>query len=524
VETKLTHPIDDAELPSYRHPELREYEADLEMVRDVFESLRGSKSKYLAREPAEPPEAYEARLGRSVFSDFFRSSIEAFAGVLTRFNLVDPPDSFEQAADNIDMEGNDITSWWMAADSLALRDGGVAIQVEMPPGTAANAADEAAQGRRPYLVLRPRSKVLNWRTSVTNGVEQLELVTFLEMVEVPDGAFGVKREPRYRVITRGEWFLFRIDADSKGKATAIIEEQGPYLGPGGQLLPMVPVVWYSADIGAGFGRGDLPLRQVAEHNVEHFQRRSDLREKDHKCCLPVPVVIGRTPPAPGEARRPLVLGPNTCVELDQGGSFTFAEPSASSLAESRAQIQEVEKLIARQTLGFLYGDSSGTKTATQAGLESAQTEACIKQLGSQKASVMQSIFALWVAFTGEPLAPGAGLQMSSSIYDRPLEPADVAQLQQLAGGEVLMSQESAVEILQRRGINTATTSVDEELERIRREEPEPADPVGLNDLGMLGDLGNLRRPPSPPTDERTVRDLPRDDRGGAGQRREPDLG
>lgn len=495
MDTKLSHPIDDPALPSYRHPELREYEADLQLVHDAYRNLRGCKDRYLAQEPKEPPDAYQARLGRSVFSDFFRSSIEAFAGVLTRFSLVDPPPSFEQAADNIDMEGSSLEAWWMQADTYVLRDGACALQVEMPPGAAANAADEAMQGRRPYLIARPRGKVLNWRTAIVGGVERLEQVTFLEMTEVPDGLFGIKREPRYRVITAAEWFLFRIDTDSKGKATAIIDKQGRNEGPGGRPLPMVPVVWYSADIGAGFGRGDLPLRQVAEHNIEHFQRRSDLREKDHKCNLPVPVVIGRTPPAPGQTQRPLVIGPNSVVELDQGGSFTFAEPSANSLAESRTQIQEVEKLIARQTLGFLYGDSSGTKTATQAGLESAQTEANVKQIGQNKASAMQSLLAIWCAFTGEPLSPGAGLQMSSTIYDRPLEPQDVAQLQSLAGGVELISQQSAVELLQRRGVNPITSSVEDELERIRGEQPEPADPVGLNDMGMLPGLddgdGNL---------------------------------
>jgi hypothetical protein len=485
VDTRLSHPIDDPQLPSYRHPTLREYDEDLRRAFDVYSNLRDCKDRYLVQEPAEPPEAYQARLGRSVFSDFFRSSIKAFAGVLTRFNLVDPPVSFERAADNVDLEGSNLSSWWMRADTLVMRDGGVALQVEMPPDRPANAAEEAAMGRRPYLVIRPRSKVLNWRTSIINGTEQLERVTFLEMVEVEDGEFGVKLEPRYRVITRGEWFLFKIETDSKGKAEAVIVEEGPYLGPGGQPLNVCPVIWYAADIGTGFGQGDLPLRQVAEHNIEHFQRRSDLREKDHKCNLPVPVAIGRTPPAPGEARRPLAIGPNSVIDLDQGGSFSFAEPSASSLAESRAQIQEVEKLIARQTLGFLYGDSSGTKTATQAGLESAQTEATIKQIGEQKASAMQSLLGLWCLFTGEELPQGAGLQMSSTIYDRPLESQDVAQIQQLAGGIELISQESAIEILQRAGINSATTSVEDELERIRGEQPEPAEPVGLNDLGML---------------------------------------
>lgn len=497
MDTKLDHPTSDASLPSFVHPVLADLQTDLQRAYDAYHYLRGAKQVYLPQEPAEPPEAYQARLNRAVFGGFFRSSVEAFAGVLSRYSLVDPPPSFEAALDNIDLEGNSLASWWMQADSLMLRDGAAPLCVEMPPGQAANAAEEVITGRRPYLVHRPRSRALNWRTSLAGGVEQLEQVTFLEMVEEEDGAFGVKFVPRYRVIGRGEWWLLAIERNASNELQVVVVDQGQYLGANGQPLPRVPVVWYPSEQ-VGFGQGGLPLRQVVEHSLEHFQMRSDLTEKTHRCAMPVPVRIGATPPAPGEGRRALVIGPNSVVDLDPGGSFTFAEPSASSLAEQRAQIAEVERLISRQTLGFLYGDNGGTKTATQAGLEAAQTQAGITRLGQRKASAMQELLSIWCLFTGEPLPEGAGLQMSSTIYDRPLESQDVAQLQQLAGGIELISQESAIEILQRAGINSATTSVEDELARIRAEAPEPAEPVGLNDLGMLGP--DARQPDESPTD------------------------
>jgi hypothetical protein len=75
--------------------------------------------------------------------------------------------------------------------------------------------------------------------------------------------------------------------------------------------------------------------------------------------------------------------------------------------------------------------------------------------------------------------------MAASLYERPMEAADVAQLQQLTGGEALMSRRSAIEELQRRGKLKVTTSVEDELERLAEEEPEPADEVGLNDLGRI---------------------------------------
>jgi hypothetical protein len=487
VQLDLDHPSDDSALPSYRHPALVDLQDDLTRAYDAFNCLRGAKADYLPQEEGEPEDAYEARLNRAVFTDFFRASIHAFAGVLSNFQLHDPPASFEQAVANIDLEGNTLSAWFMEADSCMLRDGGILLQVEMPSDRPESAGQEVQQGRRPYLLFRPRSKVLNWRTRVTDGVEILERVTVLEMVEEPAGDFGVQFVPRYRVIGAGFWQLWRIERSATNDLTPILENEGLYLGANGQPLPVPPVVWYSSDQN-GFGHGELPLRQVVEHSIEHFQQRSDLREKTHKCAMPVPVAIGRTPAAPGEARKPLTIGPNSCVDLDIGGSFTFAEPSASSLAEQRQQISEVERLISRQTLGFLYGDPGAVKTATQVAAEGAQTESAVKRVSQRKASAMQTLLEIWTLFTGENLSSDAGLLMSSSIFERPLEAADIAQLLQLTGGEQLMSVQSAIEELQRAGRLKATTSVEEEMARITSERPAQPDDVGLNDLGDIPGL------------------------------------
>jgi hypothetical protein len=489
VQLEISHPENDSSLPSYKHPTLRELQEDLTRAYDAFNCLRGVKGQYLPQEPKEPDDAYKARLDRAVFTDFFRASVHAFAGVLSKFQLHNPPASFEQASENIDLEGASLEAWFMEADSHLLRDGGVLLQVEMPADRPATSGQEVQQGRRPYLLFRPRSKVLNWRTRVDAGVEVLERVTVLEMIEVPDGAFGVTLEPRYRVIGAGFWQLWRIDRDAANELRAELEAEGQYLGANGQPLPMPPVVWYASDQ-AGFGQGEMPLRQVVEHSIEHFQQRSDLREKTHKCAMPVPVVIGRTPPPPGEPRREFTIGPNSIVEVDVGGSFTFAEPSASSLAEQRNQIGQVEQLISRQTLGFLYGDNA-VKTATQVAAETAQTQSAVQRVSQRKASALQTLLTIWTMYTGEQLSPDAGLLMSSNIFERPMEAQDIAQLIQLTGGEALMSRQSAIEELQRSGRLRATTSVEEELERLADEiPPEPPD-VGLNDLGVL--------PPEPET-------------------------
>jgi hypothetical protein len=486
------HPGTDPKLPSFRHPILREHAEDLERAYDAWYCLKGeaTKRKYLPPEPAEPANAYEGRLGRAVFADFFRAGIEAFAGVLSRSNVVNPPPSFEKAMDNVDLEGNSLEAWWLTVDALCLRDGGLPILVEMPDGRPTDGANEAAQKRRPYLVSRTRSTCLNWRTAIVDSVEVVTRCTFLEWAEVdsPDGDFGVVYEERYRVIEAGKWTLYRLKKESDGRLTIDRVDDGQYLDAKQKPLTICPVVWYPAEK-AGFGRGSQPLRQVTEHCFQHFRKSSDLEEKTHKCAMPVPVRKGAPSPMPGQAVTPLAIGPNTAVDVDKDGDFFFAEPSATSLAEQREQIKEVVELINQQLLGFLSGDSKIMKTATQAQLEGGRTQVSIKAMGERKKSVMQSILAIWCLYTGEQLPVGAGLAMDENAFVPPLDAQGAKALMDLTGGEPLISQESAVEELQRGGFNRATSSVKDEMARIRRERPTLGAPTpGRNDTTTPLDL------------------------------------
>lgn len=471
---KSEHPGTDPKLPSFRHPILLEHAEDLERAYDAWYCLKGeeTKRKYLPKEPAEPADAYAGRLGRAVFSDFFKAGIEAFAGVLSRSDLVNPPATFKNAQDNVDLEGNSLQAFWLTVDALCLRDGGVPILVEMPNGQPTDGASEAALKRRPYLVNRTRATCLNWHTATVDSVEVVTRCTFLEWAEIddPDGDFGVKYEERYRVIEPGKWSLFKLTKKADGTLALDLVDEGEYLDARQQPLTICPVVWYPAEK-TGFGRGAPPLRQVVAHCIEHYQMRSDLREKTHRCAMPVPVRKGAPPPMPGQAPTPLVIGPNTAIDVDKDGEFYFAEPSATSLAEQRSQIEAVETLINQQLMGFLSGDSKVTKTATQAQLEGGRTQVSIRAMGERKRSVMQSILAIWCLYTGEELAVGAGLTMDENAYDAPLDAQSAAQLQALAGGVELISQESAVEELQRGGFNRATSSVEDEMARIRGERP-----------------------------------------------------
>lgn len=471
---KSKHSGTDPRLPSFQHPVLKGYSEDLERAHDAWYCLRGDgiKRKYLPPEPAEPPTAYEGRLGRAVFSDFFTAGLEGLAGVLSRSELKNPPATFEANKDNVDLEGNSLEAFWLTVDPLCLRDGAVPILVEMPSGNPTDGATEAALKRRPYLVSRTRATCLNWKTAVVGSVEVVTRCTFLEWAEVDsdNGDFGVEYEERYRVIEPGKWSLYRLAKRADGSMEMQKVGDGQYLDSKQQPLKICPVVWYSAEK-VGFGQGALPLRQVVEHCFQYFRKSSDLEEKTHKCAMPVPVEKGGLPSMDGQAAAQLVIGPNTVIRVDKDGDFFWREPAATSLAEQREQLKEVKELIDQQLLGFLTGESKIAKTATQSQLEGGRTQVSIKAMGERKKSVMQSIFAIWCLYTGEKLAVGAGLTMDENAFAPPVDAQRADALQRLAGGVELISQESGVAELIRGGFNRSATSVNDEMERINRERP-----------------------------------------------------
>lgn len=465
---KYDHPTEDASLPSYVHPALKRALPDVERAYDCWQYLAGCIGNYLPQEDGEPSDAYRGRVDRAVFASFFREAVEMFAGALSRYTLKAPPKTFDEAQDDIDREGNGHRAFFMDADAKVLRDGGCLIMIDMPTGKAKSRAEELKDNRRPYLTIHPRAMVRNWRVSQNEGSEYIDAVTIMELVEVPDGEFGVKVEAHYRIIANGRWKVVKLSEGTAGNfSMETVDPGGEYLDATGQPLTYVPCVWYAPTPGR-FGEGDLPMRQVMMYSIKHLRKDSDLDEKTHRCAMPVPVVKGMARPGPGEAARPLTIGPNSVVYLETDGAFTWEEPSASSLAEQRAQVTEIVELIKSQTLSFV--SEGANKTATQAGLEMAGTQANLTRMGEQKMNVMQRVFQIWSDYTGETLVPESGLVMAKSLYDRPLTSQDVDGLQKLTGGEQLLSRLSAIEEIQRGGILAATVSPQEELDRIEEED------------------------------------------------------
>jgi hypothetical protein len=474
---EVTHPINDESLVSYHRPELIALLPGLELALDCWNLLdtggRGSeKSKYLHKEVGEPKSAYEERLHRSTYTPIFRDSIRAYAGLLSRFQLIDVPSTMLSAEQNIDTQGSSVQSFWNSCDELAIRDGGVYIMVDMPPSDGeTNYIDEMRNNRTPYQIQIERRDVINWSVEYIRGREFVRHVTVRQIRSMmsPNG-YGAIIEPVYLVMKPGSVETFRLERRDN-RWIQISEGIIP------TTLPVVPIKWYGAS-SSRFAQGDLPMNGLAELSIQHYQMRSDLQELLHKCAMPVPVRKGAPIGANGRPA-PLVIGPNTAVDLQDNGDFGFAEPTGRSLERHQAEINHVEALMDRSGLNFLYG--ANIKTATEASLRASQISSQVSSLIRNKVSSFSGVMRLWAAYAGElgTLKPESGIAINDSLINRPIDPSGIAQMVNLYKTG-LLSRKTVLDELQRGGILDPDMKIDAELQRIDDEqnpEPQPQQPA-----------------------------------------------
>ena len=486
----ISHPINDPALVSYHRPELVKILKELEVAHDCWLGLNGSgmedeslKQKYLHKEPGEPPAAYKERVHRSTYVPIYRDAIRGYAGLLGRFEMIDVPPSMEENQDNIDLHGSSIQSFLGRCDEKVLRDGGVYIMVDMLPSDGSESfIDQQRDGRSPYLLQIDRADVINWQVEYVKGRQRVTQATVRQYrpVRIP-GTFGSKVEPIYHVLEPGKVTSYTIQKGEKGWVNVKEEEIAT-------SVPFVPLVWYGAT-STNFAVSEMPMQGLATMSLQHFQMRSDLIELLHKCAMPVPVRKGAVAGANGQMP-PLVLGPNTAVDLDTEGDFKFAEPTGQSLLQHQQEIKHIEQLMDRSSLNFLYG--SAIKTATEASLRSSQVAAQVAGMIRTKVSAFNTVMRLWALFAGEQssITPESGIAMNDSLINKPIDPSGIAQLVNLHR-ERLLSKRTILEELRRGGILDPDVRIDAELERIEEEnaaempttsEPEEGDEVTNNRL------------------------------------------
>jgi hypothetical protein len=425
-------------LPWPLHPTLAALLPRLQLVQDCWHLLSGRREHYLPRGEREPESAYRRRVEAALPSGFFRDALRTFAGMLASSHWRELPASLQAVISDVDGCGTDLGVFLEAADLLVLRDGAALVGV-IPPVHLWPSEGDRQQALRngdrlslPRLLLIERGDVLHWQLPGNHALP--DAITWRE--RRPNAPNPTTDTPPAQDSPLHPWqyLTASLGADDPGGAgmdlsteTLVADPQVPsgwrtqrldqrhYRG-----INQLRAIWYASH-GAAFGEGELPHLGLAHQYLNHFRCQSDYQELLYRTALPVGVRTGVAGPmGSSSASEPVVLGPNSVIDLPEGASFQFVEIQARSLAEHRAWLESLDQGMRRDAL-IPAAAQGAPRTAMEISMAASQAYALLQSQAIQKASMFSSLLQHWCAITGEPLPVQEGPALTVEIS--PLAPA-----------------------------------------------------------------------------------------------------
>jgi hypothetical protein len=427
-------------LPWPLHPTLAALLPRLQLVQDCWHLLAGRREHYLPRGEREPESAYRRRVEAALPSGFFRDALRTFAGMLASSHWRELPATLQAVISDVDGCGTDLGVFLEAADLLVLRDGAALVGVIPPVHLWPSEGDRQQALRKgdrlslPRLLLLERGDVLHWQLPGNHALP--DAITWRERCPNAFTPANQAAPPPEHPPHPFQYLTASLVGDGPGGAgmgltseTLVADPQAPS-GWRKQLLlhqrhyrgiNQLPAIWYASH-GAAFGEGELPHLGLAHQYLNHFRCQSDYQELLYRTALPVGVRTGVQGPmgGAGSAGEPVVLGPNSVIDLPEGASFQFVEIQARSLAEHRAWLESLDQGMRRDAL-IPAAAQGAPRTAMEISMAASQAYALLQSQAIQKASMFSSLLQHWCAITGEALPVQEGPALTVEIS--PLAPA-----------------------------------------------------------------------------------------------------
>lgn len=324
-------------------------------------TMRGAGQVFLPKWPNEEDASYKARLATATLYPAFGRTLSVMSGKPFSKQLTlgeDVPAAIQEWCQDVDLQGNSLHTFAASMMDEVLGFGIAGVLVDYPVvQDAKTLADERAINARPYMVMVKHAQILGWMAQRKNGVWVLTQLRIAETKEVPDGDFGVKHEPRVRVLTPGAWAVY-MPAKKEGDDWVLEAEGKTTL----DAIPFVP--FYGRKL--GYMVGVSPLLDLAYLNVKHWQSQSDQDTILHVARVPILALIGAEDAGPdGKGGTQLTVGASAAVRLPLNGDMKFVEHTGKAIEAGAKSLEDLaEQMI--QTGAEMLVQRPGQRSATEA--------------------------------------------------------------------------------------------------------------------------------------------------------------
>lgn len=452
----------DKDSPAYLTPDYNAMLPELKIVRDVdagYKRMQEQSRVYLPQHPAERGDDYLIRLNRPSFFNGFTRTHRGLTGMVFRTEPVlgeDVKPRIAEIWENIDNQGTHGNVFLKNVFDDALVAGHAAILVDAPvveEPSIRTRADEQRQGIRPYWVHVRKDDITNWRTVVVKGELKLDMVVIREIVDEPDGEFGIEQFRQYRVLRRNDGApTFELWREVGGRPAKYQEARAI---TNVTEIPLIPV--YSGYVGFFLSRP--PLIDLAHSNILHYQMNSDMLHAAH--IANVPILFGK-----GFPTDTVEIGPNSGIFIPAGGPDVDAkwlETTGAGIGLTRQILQDIEAQMAVLGLNMLKRETRAAETAEAKRLDKSEQDSALASAARSLQDAAELALQMTAEFMKEPT--GGSISVNTDFMPEGMSPQMIAEYRNLVAANQL-SLETMWAILEEGGALPDDFDPDVEKEQI----------------------------------------------------------
>lgn len=352
------------------------------------QAMRAAATKYLPIEGqlvggewiGESNEAYQRRLSRTTLFNAYARAVNGLRGkVFSKPILINHQshELFHEWADNIDLEGNNITVFAYDVFRDALVYGHCFILADMP---------ESGEINRPYLKKISPENVIGWEFQNIDGVKTLVSLRLSESVtKVED--FEETTVNQIRHITPLSVEIYQ-EGDSGWDIIQVATNE----------LGFIPIsVVYTEK--TGDFTSTPPLLDLAYKNLEHWQSSSDQKNILH--VARVPILFG----AGFQTEQITVSSSSMILESDPAAKLTYVEHSGAAIGSGFRDLDLIKEEMRALSLEPMISRTGGT-TATARALDEAEANSLLQSWSLRLQDGLteaMSHMAAWAGIDYEPL-------------------------------------------------------------------------------------------------------------------------
>jgi len=404
---------------------------------------------------------YKAYLKRSNFVNFTAFAKKSLTGMVFRKPMVcDLPSRIDYLKDNANGGGLSLEQVIRSVLGETLEAARFGLLTDYPK-VEENQTKAQTDQIQANILSYNASSILNWRTTVINGLSKLSLVVLHEpRQELSDDGFSYESVDNYRVLRliNGIYTVELYDEDEE-----IYDTFQPTKSNGSKwdIIPFTFVGAQNNDPQID----DAPLYDLAEINLAHYRNSADYEESCFLVGQPTPIIAGLTQPWVNENFKDgLTLGSLGMIPLPEGGSASLLQAAPNQMPLEGMKNKELQMAMIGARI---IQDKAGVEASATVKMRlSGQTSELAALVGNVESGIKLAIE--WVGvFMGTEGA--TELALNTEFYDSSLDAPQVMALIQLADRGDISQEDMRNNLRKAAWIEADKTDeeIDAELDNIR---------------------------------------------------------